>query len=1239
MCMMDFFSRLLRPQSSPRPTKRRVVPNHIVEKSLSHKEHPNYEYKSNKIKTTKYTILTFLPKNLFEQFHRLANVYFILVVALNWIPEVEAFAKEIAMIPVIFVLAVTAAKDVFEDFRRGRSDYQINRNTCRVFSRKEKRYVKTMWKNLYVGDIVHLSCDEVIPADLLLLASSDSSGLCHIETSNLDGENNLKQRQCAVVSKNQEKFNPTKFTETVICDQPNVEIYKFNGFIQLPNDEKVALNNGNILLRGCVLQNTDFVEGLVIYAGHETKAMLNNRGPRYKRSKLERKINHDIIWCMFLLIFLCIFCASASVIWLNTYKDPENVPFIPYGNRKQYNLLLRGVIEFVKYIIIFQAVIPLPLYVSVEIVKLGHVFFINQDLQMYHESTEKPFECRALNIAEDLGQVEFLFSDKTGTLTENKMVFMCCSIGGIDYPHQQEEGLQEEQIRESISNMSRTSSVLTETGLEQQLLQFVSSMSLDSISSNSDVQSNVRCSHEFFLLMAICNTVVVSNHPHTDVMDDSGFMPDGFYDTPVFGHPSSPLSVKPSMNQNSPLSPTFPDSSRTLNSAIDNQVFRSRDSSTNGSFISDCSRDRKMRFESESPDELALVQAAKSYGCCLLKRSKSSVYVRLPAHGDAELKILHVLYFDSIRKRMSIIVKHPKTNEIILYTKGADSAIFERLAPMYKDNAEAMNIKQKTIHHINKYAIQGLRTLCMAKRVISPEEYENWVRKHTYAESALEDRDQLLLESANRIEKDFELLGATGIEDTLQDGVPETIDSLRKAGIKVWVLTGDKEETAVQVAYSTKLFSSNQVVITITGEDQNTIIDRMKSDLQQIRNDNDIGLVIDGCTLAHALQKECRKYFLELAVKCNSVVCCRATPLQKGDVVRVIRDDLKKLTLAVGDGANDVNMIQTADIGIGISGQEGMQAVMASDFAMARFRFLARLLLVHGHWCYHRFTHFIIFMFYKNLVSTFALFWYQLFSGFSGSLQMGSIFLILEHVLFTSLPPILNGILDKDLTSNILLSYPHLYKQGPKGQLYTKWTFLGTILDSLYQSVAMYFIAHLAYMNSSTGIWEFGTTIMVSLIFIIYLHLGIETYSWTWIQWFLMILNFLFFWCCMIVIHAFCVSCEQLSNPYWVMENTLATPTHVLTVVITAAFALLPRFLYRVLQWTFWPTDVINAKIQTKFQNRELPLEEEIDLPENPKPFLRGIQTWSPNSARSHYLYQESKPISKVKITSISHRI
>lgn len=309
---MDFFSRfLLRSSSSstPRPNERNVVPNHTVEKSINHKEHPNYGYKSNKIKTTKYTIFTFLPKNLFEQFHRLANVYFILVVSLNWIPEVEAFAKEIAMIPVIFVLAVTAVKDVFEDFRRGRSDYQINNNTCRVFSRKHDHYEKTMWKDVYVGDIVHLSCDEVIPADILLLASSDSSGLCHIETSNLDGENNLKQRQCVSIKNG--KFNPTKFTETVICDQPNVEIYKFNGYIQLPNNQRISLNNSNILLRGCVLQNTDYIEGLVIYAGHETKAMLNNSGPRYKQSKLERKLNHDIIWCVFLLIFLCIFCASA----------------------------------------------------------------------------------------------------------------------------------------------------------------------------------------------------------------------------------------------------------------------------------------------------------------------------------------------------------------------------------------------------------------------------------------------------------------------------------------------------------------------------------------------------------------------------------------------------------------------------------------------------------------------------------------------------------------------------------------------------------------------------------------------------------------------------------------------------------------------------------------------------------------------------------------------------------------
>ncbi|CAI9731631.1 phospholipid-transporting ATPase VA-like [Octopus vulgaris] len=1225
MCLMDFISRLLQ-SSSPRRTSRRIVPNHTINKRLSDKDHPNHAYKTNRIKTTKYSILTFIPKNLFEQFHRLANIFFILVVILNWIPQVQAFGKEIAMVPVIFVLGVTAVKDIFEDFRRGLSDRQINQKTCRVL-RKSEAYVKTPWHAVCVGDLVHLSCNEVIPADILLLRSSDSSGLCHIETSNVDGENNLKQRFCVQVNKEQRKYNPTEFKGTVICDSPNVDIYRFNGFIPLDDGNKIPLSYSNILLRGCVLQNTDFVEGLVIYAGHETKAMLNNRGPRYKRSKLECKINRDIIWCALLLIFLCVFCAAASVIWLNKYDNPELIPFVPYGDSAQYNLGLRALIEFSKYIIIFQAVIPLPLYVSIEIVKLGHVFFINQDLNLYHEGTGKPFECRALNIAEDLGQVDYIFSDKTGTLTENKMVFMCCSIRGTDFPHKPiEENLDiVENARQSFSNMSRTSSVLTESGLEHQLLHMLASQHSSSFGTQRDIPADIQCVHEFFLLLAICNTVVVSNHPHEDKLNDAGFMPASYYDA--------------SLNGSQPNSPTFKksESQKTMSSIIDLQSSsRSREASVAGS---EYSFDRIMRYEAESPDELALVRAAKSYGCQLRKRSKDFVKVFLPGQGDVTLKILHVLPFDSCRKRMSVIVEHPISGEIILYSKGADCSILERLNSTYyaTEDSEAVKILRNTSDHIIQYALQGLRTLCMAKRVIGRAEYETWQQSHNVAQAALENKDELLKNSADDIEKDFELLGATGIEDTLQDGVPDTVATLRKAGIKIWVLTGDKQETAVQVAYSTKLFSTNQEVLYLTCSDTKSTLEHITEYLKQIHCDQskEVGLIIDGSTLSFALEKSCQECFLKLVVCCNSVVCCRVTPLQKGAVVRVVRDNLKKLTLAVGDGANDVNMIQTADIGIGISGQEGMQAVMSSDFSIARFRFLKRLLLVHGHWCYHRFAHFLSFMFYKNLISTFVLFWFQIFSGYSGSMQLGDIFLMLEHVLFTSLPPLLNGILDKDLSAETLSENPYLYKQGPSGELYTKWSFFGILLDALFQSIALYFIPHLAYLDSNTGIWEFGTTMMVILILIIYLHLGIETYSWTWIQWFLMVINFLFFWCCMIVVHAFCLDCEHPGNPYWVMENTLAKPTHVLIVVITSVIALIPRFLYRVFQWTFWPNDVMSMTKKIKLRNQEMTSEDSLDMTETTPQtgFKRNIRIWTTNTAEPHQVYRR-----QTSSDYISHR-
>ncbi|XP_052793308.1 phospholipid-transporting ATPase VB-like isoform X2 [Mya arenaria] len=1235
------------------PKFRLVVPNHTLEESVKSPGHPNRDFASNGIKTTKYSLITFLPKNLFEQFHRFANLYFLFVVALNWVPQVQAFGKEIAMIPILFVLTVTSVKDAFEDYRRYRSDKKVNGSTCRVYDHSEKHeFHLKEWHHIHVGDIIHLSCNDIIPADLLLLKSSDQQGICHVETMNLDGETNLKQRQ-SVSGINYEDgvYKARRFKYTVECDQPNAEIYKFNGKVKMSDcgDQIVPLNQNNILLRGCIMRNTDWIEGLVVYAGAETKSMMNNRNPRYKRSKLERALNRDVIWCVIILLFLCFFCAAGSALWLGQYEDSTAIMFIPFESSEQFNPYFQAFIVFFTYIIIFQSVIPLPLYVSLEIIKLLQVYFINQDLHLYHEPSDKRVECRALNITEDLGQIEYIFSDKTGTLTENQMEFKSCTIGGKNYPHVPEfdEDLQSDTgSRYSLANISRNSAdvlkrkpgnlqsaVMDNLKMETEIQRELSNMclrSLGSIDVNVTTLNHKNQVQEFFLLMAICNTVVVSLHPHEDIMDSEGNVESVIsipasvnnsnsqnHENPILRERYTKLPETPAPNR---LAPIHPDTQRVKTTlppiqsqSLDREKFprytqrleympkisTPTGSVTGGSVAGSSIRSdmSRTRYEAESPDELALVRAASTYNCCLKGRTVKSVTVWLPAEGEVEFEVLHVLTFDSTRKRMSIIVRHPLTKEIIIYTKGADSAVLSVLSKKYKENEEFKIMLQNTEKHIMEYAMQGLRTLCMAKKTITRADYERWAADHLTAESSLEDREEKLLASACRIEEDLELLGATGIEDKLQEGVPETIAAMRDAGIKVWVLTGDKQETAIQIAYSSQLFNSDQQLIIVNAETKEETKDLLEHHIKQIHRDEKTpqtessppakkhlyGLVIDGKTLFHALDADLEKMFLLLAGKCNSVICCRSSPIQKGLVVKLARDELKVLTLAIGDGANDVAMIQMADVGIGISGQEGMQAVMASDFAIARFHFLERMLLVHGHYCYSRLARFSIFMFYKSLVTTMMLFWYNLYSGYSGNTHIDSLFLMGHHVLFTAFPPIVSGIIDKDLNAETLILYPELYKVGPEGQTYTRLSFLIIFLDSVYQSVCIHFVCYFGYFEG-VGIWEFGTTMMVITVLTILVHYIIETFRLMWPQWLTLILSFLIFWLFGIIIDSFFMTFDHPMTPYWVMMVTISKPTHFLMVALGTITALLPRLIVRIVQQTVFPDVIMKAQQMEKAQ-------------------------------------------------------
>ncbi|XP_024292908.1 phospholipid-transporting ATPase VD isoform X2 [Oncorhynchus tshawytscha] len=1214
----------------------------------------------NGIRTTKYSLLSFIPMNLFQQFHR-----------------------------------------------------------------KQQTYVDQRWQDVRVGDFVRLSCNEIIPADMLLLYSSDLHGVCYIETANLDGETNLKQRQVVRDLPQGSELTPENFHSRIECENPNNDLSRFRGYMEHPSNARVGLHNDNLLLRSCTIRNTETIIGIVVYAGHETKAMKNNSGPRYKRSKLERRMNMDILWSVVLLVIMCLTAAIGHGLWLRNLEEASFL--IPDTTSPA----LAGFYLFWTMIIVLQVLIPVSLYVSIEIVKLGQIFFIQNDVDFYNEYLDSRIQCRALNITEDLGQIQYVFSDKTGTLTENKMVFRRCTIAGVEYPHEENARRLEVYKQEEDEAMGRSHTLKSRASAKSLSCKSLScnrsSVSLHTLTGHSegegeetpsptlprhsafsspmekdvvpdpflvqklnclssplfllmDASMELTYIVDFFMALAICNTVVVSspNQPRHVVqvpevsrtplksLEDIKMLFQRF-SLPRFSTLSPPHTTestrsftgrlfargKPATFTPSP-SPiptkrgTDPDGEPNFEASVliikpgldgppgedgdqgdeegehgswkgeEDKIVQLNPGAWSGLENSNGAQDPpgelgadELIYEAESPDEAALVHAARAYHCTLRGHSLERLLVELPGMGSLAVHLLHILPFDSTRKRMSVVVRHPLTKQVVVYTKGADSVIMDLAeSPKGAEQSESRqgHIREQTQKHLDNYAREGLRTLCIAKRVLEEEEYEVWLKRHAFAETSIENREELLLESAQRLETNLTLLGATGIVDRLQEEVPETIEALQRAGVKVWVLTGDKQETAINIACACKLLRSTDHLLTANCGSK----EACKALLLELRAEMECGeaaegtsgftLVVDGRTLEFALQEDLKGDFLELSRCCRAVICCRSTPLQKSQVVRLVQDQLQVMTLAIGDGANDVSMIQVADVGIGISGQEGMQAVMSSDFAISRFKHLRKLLLVHGHWCYTRLANMILYFFYKNVMYVNLLFWYQFFCGFSGSVMTNSWVLIFFNLLFTSVPPLLYGILDKDVSADTLIKLPELYKSGQNSKAYLTSTFWLTMLDAIYQSLVCFFVPYFAYAGSDADMLSFGSPINASSLLIILLHQVIESRTLTWLHALLLMGSALFYFSFTLVFSVVCVTCSPPNNPLGVDKLQMSQPLFYGVCALTTMLALLPRFLFQALHNSICPSDTVKAALMDKL---------------NPDDYCKRMQRWNQTQAQS----------------------
>ena len=796
-------------------------------------------------------------------------------------------------------------------------------------------FKKDFWKNVQVGDFVRIFNNEQVPADIIILATSEEDGGCFVETKNLDGETNLKPRMSLRCGREIRHPRQCEQAEFIIdSEPPHANLYQYEGTIRWqqrsrtdhdaePTEMVEPITIGNLLLRGSSVQNTKWVLGVVLFTGRETKIMLNAGITPSKRSRIARELNWNVIYNFIILFVMCVVSGAVNGVAWGSGGRSLNYFDAPYGSTAG----LDGFITFWTTVILFQNLVPISLYITLEIIKTLQAFFIYSDVGMYYDKLDYPCTPKSWNISDDMGQVEYIFSDKTGTLTQNVMEFKKCSINGVPYGEAYTEaqaGMQRRQGIDVEAEAAKANKQIAEDRvkmladlrkmhdnpyLHDDLLTFVAPDYVEDLRGVHG-EEQARANYDFTLALALCHSVLAEMSP-----DDP---------------------------------PTI-------------------------------------EFKAQSPDEAALVATARDCGFTVKGRHGDDLVVNI--HGrDQKYRILNELEFNSTRKRMSVIVRMPD-RRIVLFCKGADSMIYSRLR-----RGEQQELKKSTAEHLEMFAREGLRTLCLARRELGEDEYRAWNRNYDRAVRS-EGREEKIEVCADAIERDLTLLGGTAIEDRLQDGVPDTIALLGQAGIKLWVLTGDKVETAINIGFSCNLLGNDMDLIVLKLAENDVAgglaeLDKhlthfgmtgSDAELQAARQDHGApapthALIIDGDSLKAVLHDELRQKFLLLCKQCKSVLCCRVSPSQKAAVVTLVKGGLDVITLSVGDGANDVAMIQEADIGVGIAGEEGRQAVMSSDYAIGQFRFLQRLVLVHGRWSYRRLAETIANFFYKVRTKSFSSF-------------------------------------------------------------------------------------------------------------------------------------------------------------------------------------------------------------------------------------------------------------------------
>ena len=962
---------------------------------------------SNEEENNKYNIVTFLPVVLFNQFKQFGNFFYLIMSITQFFPELKVGFLFTYISPLAFVVCVSMAKELYDDINRYLQDKKTNATKINVLVLADnKKSVKTIEKaasELLVGDIIELKKNSRVPADIVVLKTFNESNdnQAFIRTDQLDGETDWKLRKAPGLTQQMDELTLFTCNGYVECEPPSKLIYNFQGVVNSRTKEgskKEPLNLENTMWASTVVASMKVI-GIVIYTGKETRARMNSSSPKLKIGILDMELNRSNMYLFGIMFFLAFILASAK------------------GFDSKF------IFTLIKYIILFCAIIPISLRVNLDVSKTYFSFVINRDKSIPETIA------RNSTIPEELGRISYVFSDKTGTLTKNEMVFKKIAMETEQFGEESFNDLKEILLDECKIN---DAPLLDLINMEQKTSEdnigesLVEGSMQETFTPEKKRQKKFRRQRNKIIRDTITSMVLCNN-------------------------------VTPVQDEEDPSVITY---------------------------------------QASSPDEIALVKFAESVNMRLVGRTDKEIKIKDAVDHIEEFEVLANFPFSSDTKRMGIVLKNKEHNHIIYYLKGAENVMMKFVKKEYvsyiSENAENL-------------ATKGLRTLVLSQKIISQEEYDRWDREYKEALTSMENRQEKIAEVVSKLENNMEFLCVTGVEDLLQDDVATTIDNLRNAGMKVWMLTGDKVETATCISISAGIKAKNHKIFTIRNDEfehksKEADAEKLKEFFKEYQRKIDIDphiFIIDGDTLDLAL-KNCEEEFFHTSMQAPSVVCCRCSPTQKRIIVKTIKKYTDARTAAVGDGGNDVAMIQEADVGIGIVGKEGLQASLASDYSIKEFKTLSVLLLWWGRISYKNTSTMANFIMHRGMIISLnqfifsCCFYFNPVALYNGFLSFG------YSTIFTSLPAI-SVLLDQDVAKDNVLKFPTLYKILLKGRELNFKSFLYWLLKSIYQSMIIMFGSFVFF--SDNIFLKIVTVTFTALIYLEILNVYLEISTYHWFMW------------------------------------------------------------------------------------------------------------------------------------------